>query len=239
MGGPTDNRSCQRYQFNDTSTPKGSYRALQIWGTGRAETSHNLLGRSALPLVTRLAQADATPPEWARLTRDTALLDYSQDDIRREFLGMTGQPLDETLEASQKDSTLENSRMAIHCAFLCQQLQGLPAQRDQAEHREESQPPREETHNCKRPAEDTTGQVEPRDVNNGVIGCSQGVSRNGVIRAIGFSSSLTMYPQKGYVTGHQARRVKVANDLFKNMSERITVAIFRVSMVFHTEITIA
>ncbi len=133
---------------------------------------HNLLGRSVLPLVTRLARADAAPPEWARLTRDTALLDYSQDDIRREFLGMTGQPLDETLEAAQKEPTLENSHMAIHCAIVLaneigqpkgQQLQGLPAQRD--ERRDEGQTPKEEARNRKRPAEDTSGQVGPPDVN--------------------------------------------------------------------------
>ncbi len=51
-------------------------RIFTYGGSGSAEARHNLVRRSIVPLVTRLARIDGLPPEWARLTWEVELITY-------------------------------------------------------------------------------------------------------------------------------------------------------------------
>ncbi len=119
---------------------------------------HNLVGRSILPLVTRLARMEGPPPEWARLTREVELTDYTEADLRREFQGLTGHPLDETLAAAQKGTELENLRVAVHCTIGLANKIGLP--RGQQPQNQAGQQ-RDDRQGRKRPHEETE-QVRAR-----------------------------------------------------------------------------
>ncbi len=87
---------------------------------------HNLLGRSILPLIVKLRGEEGEPQEWARLIKDVALADYGEADFKREFQGLTGHPLDDTLAAAGKPQTVEQYRLAVHHAILLANEVGQP-----------------------------------------------------------------------------------------------------------------
>ncbi len=93
------------------------------------KAGHCMVGRDMLPVVQKLLELKAvgTPPAvWARFTRKHRLPSYSQDELRAEFLKLTGYPASVILGMAAVEDNLEGCRLAAHAAVLHANIAGAP-----------------------------------------------------------------------------------------------------------------
>jgi hypothetical protein len=86
---------------------------------------HSLQGKNLLPLVLRLRGVEGVV-DLARLKRGYPLEDYSLEELATEFLGLTGEAVDDILGLAGKDRSVENLRLLVHFTILQANISGAP-----------------------------------------------------------------------------------------------------------------
>lgn len=111
------------------------------------KAGYTLKGKDVLPVVQRLRaiKEGDEPTELASLRRKYPLGSYTEAELKKEFIGLTGYQLPEVLGLVGMEENLQSCQWAMHAAILQANATGEPAGQALAEQADKDRPQPEKT----------------------------------------------------------------------------------------------